>query len=170
MKQLQKKEAKKLFKEFKREKEIVLLLENIQYATNVAQIFRTADAAGVRNIYLTGISQKPPFGKDLRKTSRNKEQSVQWKYEETSGKVIESLKKRDYTVIAVEITDEGIIHTDLPEKLKNQDKICFVLGSEVYGVTKKTLERCHFSTFVPMYGRGASLNVGVSAGIILFSV
>src|SRR5690606_25458547 len=106
-----------------RNKTIYLILENIQYARNVASLFRTADAAGVRRIYLTGISHKPPFGKELRQTSRNSEDSVEWVYEETTGKVLETLKKQGVYIIAVELTDDAIPVSDLNEKLKDKEKI-----------------------------------------------
>jgi 23S rRNA (guanosine2251-2'-O)-methyltransferase len=170
MKQLKKQEIKKIFKEFpKRKQEIYLVLENIQYAKNVANIFRTADAAGVRRIYLTGISQQPPFGKELRKASRNKEQSVEWMYKETTGEVINTLKKQGFKVIAIELTDESINLSKLSDSLKDEKKVCFIAGSEVFGVTKTTLEKCDKSVVIPMYGKGASLNVSTSVGIVLYS-
>ena len=71
MKQLRGKKVKKYFKDFpKRPQKISLILENIQYAKNVANMFRPAESAGVEKIYLTGISKCPPFGKDLQKVSR----------------------------------------------------------------------------------------------------
>lgn len=169
MRQLQKKEIKKLSKEFKRDKTIYLLLENIEYARNVAIMFRVADAAGVRKVFLTGISHLPPFGKDLVKVSRHKEKSIDWAGNKTSGEVINSLKRQGFEIIAVELTDKAMPIDQLKNYLEGKDKICFVAGSEVYGVNKKTLERCDSSVFIPMYGRGASLNVASSVAITLFS-
>lgn len=170
MRQLRKPEIKKLNKEFKREQELYLLLENIQYARNVAGIFRTADAAGIRRIYLTGISQKPPFGKDLQKASRNKENSVEWIFKETSGEVIQTLKKLGFVIVAIELTDKAVHLDELKAKLQGKTKICFIAGSEVYGVTKKALAESDFSVYIPMYGKGASLNVSTSVGIVLYAL
>lgn len=170
MRQLTKKEIKKTInKEFKRDIEVYLILENIQYARNVASIFRTADAAGVRRLYLTGISQKPPFGKDLQKTSRHSENSVEWMYKETTGEIINTLKSNGFTIIAIELTDNAFEVSDLKAKVKDLKKICFVAGSEVYGVKNTTLDRCDMSVFMPMYGKNASLNVSASVAITLFS-
>ena len=170
MRQLRKVEIKKVMKEEKRDKEIYLLLENIQYARNVAAIFRTADAAGVKKMYLTGITQKPPFGKELKQASRNKEESMDWVYKETSGEVIQTLKKLGFVIVAIEITDKAVRLDKLADALKNEKKICFVAGSEVFGVNKATLERSDISVYIPMYGRGASLNVATSVGVALFSI
>jgi len=74
VKQLRGKDVKKYFKHHPgRSKEIILVLENIQYAKNVANLFRTAESAGVSKVILSGISKQPPFGNDLVKVSRNAE-------------------------------------------------------------------------------------------------
>lgn len=170
MKQLRKPEARKLFKEQpKRKQEIALVLENIQYARNVAGIFRTADAAKVSHLYLTGISQHPPFGKELQKASRSKEKSVNWSYEQDTLKVIAKLKKQKYTLIAVELTDTGVPLSQLAKLIKGIPKVAFLVGSEVFGVTRPVLAECDHAVFVPMYGRGASLNVAVTAGVVLYA-
>lgn len=170
MRQLNKKEVKKFLKKpYKRPQEIYLILENIQYAVNVASMFRVADAAAVRRIYLTGISHKPPFGKDLQKTSRHKEDSVKWIFKESTTDVIGELHKKGFKVIAIELTDTAEHLFELPEMVDGFDKIAFVAGSEVYGVTKNTLAKCDESVYIPMYGKGASLNVSSAVSIVLFS-
>lgn len=168
MEQLSKKQIKRFFKGKRRGREIILLLENIQYATNVASIFRTADAAGVKKIYLTGISKTPPFGKDLSKTSRNKEKSVQWEYFDTTKKALKQIKKDGFYTVAVELTNDAEDASRLSYIISDKERVCFVLGSEVYGVKNETLKECKKSVFLPMYGKGASLNVATTAGIILY--
>jgi tRNA G18 (ribose-2'-O)-methylase SpoU len=171
MKALNKKEIKKLVnKESKRDLTIYLLLENIEYARNVASLFRTADAAGVKKIILTGISKTPPFGKEMKQVSRNTEESIPWVYEETSGKAIQTLKKQGFYIIAVELADKAFPFSQIKEKLSGKNKICILLGSEVYGVKNSTLEKCDSSTYIPMYGKGASLNVANAGTVILFSI
>jgi 23S rRNA (guanosine2251-2'-O)-methyltransferase len=172
MRQLRKREAKKFFKEkvVRRSYTLYLLMENIQYASNVASLFRTADAAGVNRIYLTGISQQPPFGKDLKKTSRSKEESVEWMYEKDTGKILNTLKKQGFKILALEITDSGVELDDINRQIHGESKVCLVVGNEVYGVTNSTLEKADVSVYIPMYGKGASLNVATSAAIALFAM
>lgn len=170
MKQLNKKEVKQLRRELPgRGKEITLVLENIQYARNVAAMFRTADAARAGRIFLTGISKVPPFGKELQQVSRHKEKSVHWEFFDDTSKAINRLKREGYFIVAVEITDNAIPHYELAKLIEDKTKVAFVLGSEVYGVKNATLELCDASVFIPMYGKGASLNVTTSGGIILYS-
>lgn len=170
VKQLRGKEIKKYFKNFpKRKHDIVLLLENIQYAKNVANIFRTAESAGVGKIYLTGISQKPPFGKGLKKVSRGSENKVRYEYFDKTLDIIHKIRADGYHAIAIELTDTNILLPDLKEYLKDKPKVCFVAGNEDSGVSRTTLEQCDTAVTIPMYGKNPSLNVNVSVGIILFS-
>jgi len=170
MKQLTRKELKKFFKTIsQRDKEIVLLCENIEYARNVANIFRTADAGGVEKIYLTGVSAYPPFGKELRKASRSKEYSVGWDYEPESIPIIKNLKSEGFYIIAIEITDKCSPLSELKNLIKNKKKICLVAGSEMFGIKKDTLELVDLAVYIPMYGKGASLNVSTAVGITLYN-
>ena len=169
-KQLRGKYVKKFFKDLpKRNHDIVLLLENIQYAINVANIFRTAESAGVKSIYLTGISKKPPFGKGLTKVSRGAEDKIRHMYSDKTLDIIPQLKAEGYHLVAIELTDHNILLPDLKEYLKDKQKICFIAGNEDSGVNRTTLEQCDNVVTIPMYGKNASLNVNVSVGVVLFS-
>ncbi|KXK27265.1 MAG: tRNA (guanosine(18)-2'-O)-methyltransferase [candidate division WS6 bacterium OLB20] len=172
MKQLRGAELKRFKRKLDRpEAEIVLVLENIQYARNVASMFRTADAAGIRQLYLTGITPAPPFGKELRKVSRSKEQSVPWTAGKTTGKVLQTLRNKGFTIVALEITDEGMSADQFAEtRLPGLSKVALVVGNEAQGVSKKTLERSDESIYIPMFGKGASLNVTISAAIAIYTL
>lgn len=171
MRNLSKKEIKNLMKTHKnRDFNIVIILENIEYARNIASIFRTADAAGIKFIYLTGVSNHPPFGKELVRVSRHKEKSIQWQYYKNSISIINKLKLDDFYIFAIELTDKSKPFYSISlykNKIKN---ICFVFGSEVFGINKKTLALCNDYFYIPMHGKGSSLNVSVSVGVILFSL
>lgn len=171
MKQLTKKELKKFFKtQLKRNKEIVLVLENLQYDRNVAAIFRTADAAGVSKIYLTGITKTPPFEEDLTHVSRNKDELIPWQYEKNSYYVLNQLRRQQFLICAIELTNTAKPISELKKIANANDRICLVLGSETFGIKNDTLKLCNDSFFIPMYGKGGSLNVSVSTGIALYSI
>lgn len=170
LKQLRGKEVKKYFKQFpERNHDIVLILENIQYAKNVANIFRTAESAGVKQIFLTGISRKPPFGKGLKKVSRGSENKVDYEYVEDSIDVIDRLKEKNYHIMAIELTDSHVLQPNLKKYLGDKRRVCFVAGNEDSGVNKATLKECDNAVTIPIYGKNPSLNVNVSVGIILYS-
>jgi len=170
IKQLRGKDVKKYFKNRpKRQHEIIVILENIQYAINVANIFRTAESAGVKEIYLTGISQRPPFGKGLQKVSRGAEHKVHYHFADKTLDILPKVKSEGYYVMAIELTNNNVSLPDLREYLKDKPKICFIAGNEDSGVNKTTLQECDNAVTIPMYGKNPSLNVNVSTGIILFS-
>ncbi|MBD3363215.1 tRNA methyltransferase [Candidatus Dojkabacteria bacterium] len=167
MKQLTKTEIKRFKKKTsKHNKNIVIIAENVQYAKNVASLFRIADAVKVQKIILTGISRKPPFGKGLRKVSRNKEKSVHWEYSKHSGKPINKLKRKGYQIIGLELTDESQNYRNLDYP----NKTCIVIGNETYGIVKTTLSKLEKAVYIPMYGKGASLNVTTSCAVLLYEI
>ena len=170
IKQLRGKYVKKYFKNFpKRDVSVVVILENIQYAKNVAGMFRTAVGANVNKMILTGISKTPPFGKGLKKVSRGMENKTEWEYISTTKEAIDNLKKDNYTIIGVELAEVAIPHYELKKYLKNKKKVCFIVGHEDGGINRNTLNICDKIVMIPIYGKGASLNVTVSLGIILYS-
>jgi len=82
---------------------------------------------------------------------------------------LQEIDRQGFTVIAIELTDESILVEQLKDRLKKIDRVCFIVGNEDSGVNRRTLDLCDFAVMVPMYGKNASLNVTVSAGVVLFS-
>jgi tRNA G18 (ribose-2'-O)-methylase SpoU len=170
MRQLRKKELKRFFKEsIKRNQEIILILENIQYERNIAAIFRLADAAGIKKIYLTGTSKTPPFSEKMAHVSRRKEKAISWEYLKESRDILKDLRKIGFLNVAIEITNDSLNLNDFAKVAKGNSKICFVAGSEVYGIKNDTLKFCDESVYIPMYGKGGSLNVAMSLAVVLYA-
>lgn len=166
MKQLRPKELKRYLKGmFKHDMEIHLFLDNIQYTRNVAELFRIADATTAKKIYMYGITPNPPFGKDMQKVSRKKEYRVEWEKIENENQLFMDLKKKGFSILALELTDESINITD--HKL-GSNKILVILGNEVNGISKRILKYADKSIMIPMYGKGASMNVSVSAAVLIY--
>jgi tRNA (guanosine-2'-O-)-methyltransferase len=166
MKQLRGKPLKDFLKQVKHhEKELIFILQDVQDPINVGSAFRIADACRVQELILTGISAQPPHPL-LRKVARGKQKRVQWRYTEQASDAILSLKEDGYTSYALELTPQSIPYyeTEYP------DKICLVVGHEDHGVTKRTLAVCDTVIFLPMYGKGASMNVHVSLGIAAYHI
>ncbi len=161
---LRKQEIKNLMKHFKHDKEIYFVLENLSYARNVAAIFRTADALQVKKIYLVGSTPKPPFGKDLTKVSRHKEKSVPWEHIENTGKVVQHLKRVNIKPILLELTNLAVPFYSF----EFPSRFALIVGNEEHGISKNTLKKVFDAVFVPMYGKGASLNVHISLAIVGF--
>ena len=150
--------------------EITVVLPNIRSAHNVGSIFRTADAAGVSRIFLTGHSPRPidRFGrpdKTLSKTALGAEQHMPWEYIREPNTLITRLKKEGWRIVGVE--QDARSH-DYRQKIVG-GKVAFVFGNEVRGLSPALRTMCDELIEIPMHGTKESLNVSVAAGIVLFS-
>ncbi len=150
-------------------KEYVLILPDIRSALNVGAIFRTADACGIGEIYLTGITPRPTdkfdrIDKDIAKSALGAETFVPWQYRKSVIPLIKNLKKQDYTIVALEQDEKSVDY----RKVKLEGHVVIIVGPEVEGLSKKILKECDIITHIPMYGKKESLNVSVATGIALF--
>ncbi len=153
-------------------KTIVAVLHNIRSVHNVGSIFRTADAAGVSKIHLTGITPTPldRFWKlrhDFMKVSLGAEKTVPWEHAASIVSVIKKLHKDGYLVCAIEQSPRSIPYSQLKTRRK---KIALVFGNEVRGLPPSVLNTCDRVLEISMYGTKESLNVSVAFGIIAYGV
>ena len=166
LKQLRGKPLKDFLKRVERpECEMVFLLQDVEYAANVGSAFRIADACGVREMVLSGITTCPPHPQ-VRKIARGRDRRVDWTYVEQASDALVQLRERGFTACALELTAASLPYYEV----EYPDKLCLVVGHEDHGVTKRTLAACDMAVFIPMYGKGASLNVHVSLGVAAYHV
>jgi 23S rRNA (guanosine2251-2'-O)-methyltransferase len=155
----------------KAQKEIFILLHNIRSIHNVGSIFRTADAAGVTKIYLTGYTPTPidRFGrevKELSKVALGGERSVQWEYFKNPSPLLRKLKKNVTQIVAIEQDKRAVDY----KKVNITYPVCFMVGNEVEGISQSLLKYADIIAEIPMKGKKESLNVGVSLGVALFRI
>ncbi len=146
-----------------------VLLHNVRSAHNVGAIFRTAEAAGARRMYLTGYTPTPldRFGRlrtDIAKASLGAEQMVPSEYARTPERIVKKLKDAGWRIVGVEQDARSVNY----RSLEPRDKTLFVFGNEVRGLSSQLRSSCDILVEIPMRGRKESLNVSVAAGIILF--
>ncbi len=152
-------------------KENILILHNIRSVQNVGAMFRTADAAGVDKIYLTGYTPAPldRFGrkrKDLAKSALGAEEFVSWEQKRSLPALMRSLSREKYFIIAIEQDKNSVNYKKVRTKMKN----AFIVGAEVTGIPKNILKKCDVIAEIPMHGKKESLNVSVALGVVLFGV
>ncbi|GMU73816.1 MAG: RNA methyltransferase [Candidatus Campbellbacteria bacterium] len=150
---------------------ISVILDNIRSVHNVGSIFRTCDGAGVSNIYLCGVTPSPidRFGRarrDFAKVSLGAQNSVAWKHVPSTQDAIVALKKDGVRIVAVEQDTRA---KDF-KTFSYTAPTAFVFGEETKGISKEVLDMCDDIVEIPMVGKKESLNVSVTAGIILFSL
>ncbi len=149
-----------------------LILHNIRSVYNVGSIFRTADAAGIEKIFLTGYTPAPTdrFGRersDFSKVSLGAEKTVAREQIKNVYGAIKKLKEEGYTIAAIEQAPNS---TSLFDFKATDKKLALVLGNEVRGLSKAILAKCDVVLEIPMRGKKESLNVSVAAGIAMFTV
>jgi tRNA G18 (ribose-2'-O)-methylase SpoU len=149
----------------------ILIIDNVRSAHNVGSLFRTADGAGVSSIVLVGYTPTPVdrFGRvqpEIEKTSLGASTMIPWisKTDSEASECINILKQEGYVVVAVEQTAQS---TSLYE-FSVPDKVAYILGNEIDGVSPELLANADVHMEIPMHGKKESLNVSVAGGIVLF--
>ncbi len=146
---------------------IILILDNIRSLNNLGSIFRTADAFKLEGIFLCGITATPPH-REIHKTALGSTESVSWKYFKNTEDAINLVKNDDYSIYAIEQTEDSIFLNDFTP-MKNKP-LAFVFGHEVKGVQQKIINLSDGCLEIPQFGTKHSLNVAVSAGIVLWDI
>jgi tRNA (guanosine-2'-O-)-methyltransferase len=141
--------------------ELAIVCQSVAYPVNVGSVFRIADALNVAEVVLTGITPTPPHP-TISRVGRDKDRRVAWRYVERPEAALHELKGQGFWIAALEITDrcQPYYAVDYPER------VALVLGNEDHGVTRACLALCEEAVFVPMYGKGKSLNVHVSLAVV----
>ena len=154
-------------------KVIRVILHDIRSAHNVGSMFRTADAAGVSHIYLSGYTPAPldrfkRSRKDISKVALGAEKTIPWTaIDGVDGKLLKlltELKKQGFTIVAVEQSAKSVDYKEVV--LPN--KTVILMGNEVDGILPEILKQCDIVAEIPMQGQKESLNVSVAFGIALF--
>ncbi len=149
----------------KKKTPIVIVLDNIRSMSNIGSVFRTSDAFLIEEIHLCGITSCPP-NKEIHKTALGATESVKWRYFENTMDSINSLKKENYQVISVEQAKNSVKLNEF--SVINSQKTAFVFGNEVKGVQQEIIDQSDFCLEIPQYGTKHSLNISISAGIVIW--
>lgn len=159
---------------------IVVVLDNVRSAHNVGSVFRTSDSFKVDKVFLCGICPVPPSA-EIHKSGLGAEDSVGWEHCEDTMAAVERLRNEGYTIVSVEqtvnsvklyrfrpyATQESAAETSnigpIPSK-----KYALIFGNEVDGVSQEVVDASDFSLEIPQFGMKHSLNISVSAGVVLW--
>ena len=146
---------------------VTVILDNVRSAQNVGSFFRTADAFGIEHIALCGISATPP-NREIHKTALGSEQSVEWSYYPTTLECVAALREKGYRIIAIEqIEGATMLHNFQAER---GAKYALIFGNEVDGVDQAVADTVDGAIEIPQVGIKHSLNVSVSAGVLMWEM
>lgn len=158
---------------------LTLVLSNVRSAHNVGSIFRSADAFGIEQIMLCGITPYPEVRNDHRlphvrlkatqmiaKTALGGEQTIPFRHIPRIESAIKELKTHGHKVVALEQHQKSVSLT----QIEKSDKIALIVGNEVKGISERILAICDVIAEIPMRGKKESLNVSVATGVALYEL
>lgn len=146
---------------------IIIILDDIRSLHNIGSVFRTADAFLIEKIYLCGITATPP-NKEIHKTALGATETVAWEHCTNVLEVIQKLKDEKTTVLAIEQVESAVFLQDF--KIEKNKKYALVFGNEVFGVSQEAVAICDGCIEIPQLGTKHSLNISVSAGIVVWDL
>ena len=144
---------------------LIVVLDDVRSMHNVGSVFRTADTFRVEAVYLCGITSTPPMA-EIHKTALGAEESVSWRYFSTAQEAVQQLKSDGYTVYSVEQVEHSTkLHSF---QAVSGVKYAVVLGNEVKGVHQEVVDASDGCLEIPQLGTKHSMNVSVTAGIVIY--
>ena len=164
---------------------LVVVLDNVRSQHNVGAVFRTADAMRIERVVLCGICCCPP-NQEIHKTALGAEESVDWQYYKETLEAVQALQKEGYAIYAVEQAHDSVTLEAFSRQIsefrflspqgarlfQNSDrpKIAIIFGHEVFGVQQEVINACQGCIEIPQYGTKHSMNVSVTAGIVMYRI
>ncbi|MCD4761151.1 TrmH family RNA methyltransferase [bacterium] len=137
-----------------------IICHNIRSLYNIGTMFRTADALGVSQLFLTGYSGQPPR-KEITKVALGAEESVPWQHYKDIAYLLKKLKKQGVQIIALEKDEQAIDYLSFKPKFP----LALLVGNEVQGLSPALLKKSDKIIALPMKGIKESLNVGVAMAV-----
>ena len=144
---------------------LIVVLDDVRSMHNVGSVFRTGDAFRIEAVYLCGITSTPPNA-EIHKTALGAEDSVEWKYFDTALEAVEALKSNGYEVYSVEQAHGSTMLQEFTPIYNNRYAV--ILGNEVKGVHQEVIDASDSCLEIPQFGTKHSMNVSVTAGIIIW--
>lgn len=144
---------------------IIIVLDNIRSLSNVGAFFRTADAFRIGELFLCGITACPPH-REIHKTALGADETVKWRYFESTVAACQELKAEGYRIFAVEQVEGSVALQDF----EFEPYTAYILGNEVEGVSEEVLPFCEGAIELPQEGTKHSINVSVCAGIVMWKL
>ncbi len=160
---------RKNIEEFKEAKKtpLVVVLDDIRSLHNIGAIFRSSDAFLIEKIYLCGITATPP-NKEIHKTALGATETVEWSYEKEVVPLLKNLQTQGVKILAIEQAEGSVMLQNFA--VESGVRYALVFGNEVKGVQQEVVNLADAVVEIPQLGTKHSLNVSVSAGIVLWDL
>jgi tRNA G18 (ribose-2'-O)-methylase SpoU len=146
---------------------LIIILDNIRSLNNIGSVFRTSDAFLIEKIYLCGITATPPH-KDIHKTALGSTDTVDWEYVENTMDLVKKLKAENVKICSIEQAENATMLNEF--KPEENTTYALIFGNEVKGVSQNVVNASDVVIEIPQYGTKHSLNISVSAGVVIWDV
>ena len=144
---------------------LVVVLDNVRSLHNVGSVFRTSDAFRVQKIVLCGITATPP-NTEIHKTALGAEDVVEWQYFQSTDEAVAMLREEGYRIYSIELCDGSIALQNF--NILPGERYAVILGNEVKGVQQSVVDASDGAIEIPQFGTKHSLNVSVTAGMVIW--
>ena len=144
---------------------LIVVLDDVRSLYNVGSVFRSCDAFRVEAVYLCGITATPPHV-EIHKTALGAEDSVAWRHYDNASQAVEALHAEGVFIYSVEQVEDSQKLQTL--RLERGKRYAVILGNEVKGVHQSVVDACDGCLEIPQFGIKHSLNVSVTAGIVVW--
>lgn len=134
-----------------------LILYNIMKPRNVGYLLRTAAANGVSEVIVVG--RRSMYSDRTRGTAQQLPRRHFFKLPQA----FEYLRSIGCSICGVEISDAAAPIQTHPFR----GSTAFFFGNEITGLSPEQQAQCDHLVYIPQFGAAHSLNVNVSAGIVL---
>ena len=144
---------------------LVVILDEVRSLYNVGSVFRSSDAFRVNCIYLCGITATPP-NTEIHKTALGAEDAVDWIYKKNTIDAVKELRDEGYVILSIEQVEGSTMLNNF--SLDKNKKYAVIFGNEVKGVQQEVVNVSDDCIEILQYGTKHSLNISVTAGIVLW--
>ncbi|HIT51680.1 MAG TPA: RNA methyltransferase [Candidatus Aveggerthella excrementigallinarum] len=150
----------------------VAVLEDITNFTNVGAIFRSAAALGVDAVLVTPTCCDPLYRRCVR-VSMGTVFQVPWTRigttkEDWPGAGLELLHRLGFKAAALALSHDSVTLDD--PRLKAEEKLVLVLGTEGDGLAPETIAQCDYTVLIPMQHGVDSLNVAAASAVAFWEL
>lgn len=143
---------------------LIVALDGITDPHNLGAIARSAEAAGARGMIVTDQHTAPVTPVAVKASAGALEHLSMTKVQRMST-TLATARERGWTVIGTSVPAQARYN-----EVELKGPTLIVIGSEGSGLHPRVLDECDHIVEIPMYGKVASLNASVAAGILLFEV
>ncbi len=146
----------------KRQKDLILFVDDVKNEHNFSAIIRTCDAVGVLYLYYYySLKREIPINEGI---TMGAHKWVLLEKVNDKVEVLEELKKKGFQIVSTYLSEKSIDF----RSVDYTKPTVIVVGNEMSGVSEEIVDISDYQIIIPMYGMVQSLNVSVATGVILY--